>query len=143
MSLSQPAGGEYTVNFTVGGYLADWTYEWTSGDRWIVDLDAIGPLTAPTGLTATPSVQAGAVDLRWSPPARAQYHFVAWTPDGIADLNQVSILPVSAEGTTTIFGLDVGVTYHFIVIAGRWEWTPDYGAKWSPWSRWVSATPSP
>ena len=52
MSLSQPAGGEYTVNFTVGGYLADWTYEWTSGDRWIVDLDAIGPLTAPTGLTA-------------------------------------------------------------------------------------------
>ena len=50
---------------------------------------------------------------------------------------------MSAEGTTTIFGLDVGVTYHFIVIAGRWEGIPDYGAKWSPWSRWVSATPSP
>lgn len=101
------------------------------------------PLAAPANFTATPGTQSGTVNLRWDAPANAQYHFVAWIPSGVTDLNRASILPVSAEGRVTITGLNPDTTYNFIVIAGRWEWSPDYGAKWSPWSDWVPATASP
>ena len=100
-------------------------------------------LGVPCSLTATPSDQAGSVDLRWTPPAGAQYHFVAWIPQGITDLNQSSIMPVSAEGRATISKLNAGTTYQFIVIAGRWEWSHQPGAKWSPWSNWAEATAPP
>ena len=100
------------------------------------------PLATPTGLTATPSAQPGTINLFWDAPVGAQYHFVAWIPQGVTDLNRASIMPASAQGRATIAGLDVGTTYIFVVIAGRWEWTPDYGAKWSDWSNWTTATPS-
>ena len=98
-------------------------------------------MAAPSSLTATPGTQSGTVDLRWDAPANAQYHFVAWILSGVNDLNQASIMPVSAQGQATITGLNPGSAYNFIVIAGRWEWSrEDYGAKWSPWSGWVLAT---
>ena len=91
----------------------------------------------PTNLTATPGV--GAVYLDWTPPANAEYHFVAWLPvDAVA--GDFRIRPVGAEGTATIAGLTPGRTYFFTVIAGRWEWSAaDFGAKWSGWSPWVTA----
>ena len=94
---------------------------------------------APTNLTATPGV--GAVYLEWTPPPAAEYHFVAWLP---ADANPVGTQtrPVGAEGHATISNLLPGQTYHFTVIAGRWEWTPaTSGAKWSEWTPWTAATP--
>ena len=107
--------------------------------RQIVTLSIFAPLSAPTGLVAE-SLQPRVVELRWSPPPGAQYHFVAWLPDGATDLNRISIMPTPARGRATVPNLDAGVTYRFIVIAGRWEWTPDYGPKWSPWSQWAEAT---
>ena len=93
----------------------------------------------PTNLTATPGV--GAVYLDWTPPANAEYHFVAWLPvDAVA--GDFRIRPVGAEGTATIAGLTPGRVYFFTVIAGRWEWSAaDFGAKWSAWSEFVTATP--
>ena len=98
-----------------------------------------GQLAAPANLVVAPGAQSGTVNLRWDAPANAQYHFVAWIPAGTADLNRASILPFSAEGMATISGLNPGAMYNFIVIAGRWEWSPVYGPKWSEWSGWVSA----
>ena len=95
-------------------------------------------LAAPANLVVVPGAQSGTVNLRWDAPANAQYHFVAWIPAGTADLNRASILPFSAEGMATISGLNPGAMYNFIVIAGRWEWSPVYGPKWSEWSGWVS-----
>ena len=91
----------------------------------------------PTNLTATPGV--GAVYLDWTPPANAEYHFVAWLPvDAVA--GDFRIRPVGHEGTATIAGLTPGRSYFFTVIAGRWEWSAaDFGAKWSGWSPWVTA----
>ena len=91
----------------------------------------------PTNLAATPGV--GAVYLDWTPPANAEYHFVAWLPvDAVA--GDFRIRPVGAEGTATIAGLTPGRVYFFTVIAGRWEWSAaDFGAKWSGWSPWVTA----
>ena len=97
-------------------------------------------LAAPSNLTAVPGNQRGTVNLSWNAPAGVQYHFVAWIPSGITDLNQAVIMPVSAEGRATISGLNAGTTYHFAVIAGRWEWAPNFGAKWSAWSNWADAS---
>ena len=93
----------------------------------------------PTNLAATPGV--GAVYLDWTPPANAEYHFVAWLPvDAVA--GDFRIRPVGDEGTATIAGLTPGRVYFFTVIAGRWEWSAaDFGAKWSAWSEFVTATP--
>ena len=93
----------------------------------------------PTNLTATPGV--GAVYLDWTPPANAEYHFVAWLPvDAVA--GDFRIRPVGDDGTATIAGLTPGRVYFFTVIAGRWEWSAaDFGAKWSAWSEFVTATP--
>ena len=93
----------------------------------------------PTNLTATPGV--GAVYLDWTPPANAEYHFVAWLPvDAVA--GDFRIRPVGDDGTATIAGLTPGRVYFFTVIAGRWEWSAaDFGAKWSAWSQFVTATP--
>ena len=96
-------------------------------------------LSAPTNLTVTPGV--GAVYLEWTPPPAAEYHFVAWLPVG-ADFNDAQIRPLGAMGEATITGLLPQQTYHFTVIAGRWEWSPaDFGAKWSGWAPWAAATP--
>ena len=93
----------------------------------------------PTNLAATPGV--GAVYLDWTPPANAEYHFVAWLPvDAVA--GDFRIRPVGDDGTATIAGLTPGRVYFFTVIAGRWEWSAaDFGAKWSAWSQFVTATP--
>ena len=139
IALGPPSGREHTVTFTVGGRQANQTFEWKSGQRQIVTLSVSAPLSAPTRLVAE-SLQPRAVVLRWNPPPGAQYHFVAWLPDGTTDLNRISIMPVPTEGRATVANLDAGVTYRFIVITGRWEWTPDYGPKWSPWSQWAEAT---
>ena len=139
IALRPPSGHQRTVTLTVGGHRANQTFEWISGQRQIVTLSIFAPLSAPTGLVAE-SPQPRVVELRWSPPPGAQYHFVAWLPDGATDLNRISIMPTPAGGQAIVPNLDAGVTYRFIVIAGRWEWTPDYGPKWSPWSQWAEAT---
>ena len=59
-----------------------------------------------------------------------------------ADAGDAQIRPVDAAGGATITGLLPGQTYHFTVIAGRWEWSPaNYGPKWSGWTSWIAATP--
>ena len=104
-----------------------------------VTASAQAAVGTPTNLTAMPGV--GAVYLDWTPPADAEYHFVAWLPVG-ADAGDAQIRPVDAAGGATITGLLPGQTYHFTVIAGRWEWSPaNYGPKWSGWTSWIAATP--
>ena len=94
-------------------------------------------LSTPTNLTATPGV--GAIYLEWTPPPAAEYHFVAWLPVG-ANPADAQIRPVGAAGRTVIAGLLPQQTYHFTVIAGRWEWSPaNYGPIWSGWTPWVTA----
>ena len=140
LSLTQPPGVDHAVTFTVGGHPVDWSYDWNSGDRVLVELNGIDSLSAPTNLIAMAGSESGAVDLRWNPPAGARYHFVAWIPEESQNLFEAGTLPVSAEGRASVTGLEVGKTYRFVVIAGRWDWSTDFGPKWSPWSGWVSAT---
>ena len=128
---------------------AKWGNVWVSTKMTVTDVTAGQPTTssiplaAPSNFTGMRGAQSGTVDLRWDTPTGAQYHFVAWIRSGVIDLNRASMMPVSAEGRATITGLNAGTAYNFIVIAGRWEWSPDYGAKWSPWTDWVTATASP
>ena len=98
----------------------------------------------PANLTARSGATAGSVDLSWTPSRGAQYHFIAYIPSGVTDLNAAAIEPVAAVGSATITGLDPGTEYLFGVIGGRWEWNPaDFGAKWSSWSNLVTATAAP
>ena len=143
--------GPYRVRMEVGGQVAFGILEIlsessspTSGTSTVQDgrsVDVV--LSRPTNLTATAGGQSGTVDLRWNAPANAQYHFVTWLRQGITDLNQADIMPVSGEGRATISALSPGTTYNFTVIAGRWEWSPNFGAKWSAWADWVASTAAP
>lgn len=95
----------------------------------------------PADLTARSGAAAGSVDLSWTPSREAQYHFIAYIPSSVTDLNAAAIEPVAAVGSATIAGLDPGTEYLFVVIGGRWEWDPaDFGPKWSSWSNLVTAT---
>ena len=97
----------------------------------------------PAGLVATLGDTPGSVELNWTSSRGAQYHFVAYIPSGVTDLNSADILPVPAVGRATIEGLAPGEEYRFVVIGGRWEWTPVFGPKWSSWSNVATATATP
>ena len=97
----------------------------------------------PSNLAARSGAAPGTVDLSWTPSAGAQYHFVAYIPSGVADLNTANILPVPAVGSATVDGLTPGTEYRFVVIGGRWDWTPVFGPQWSSWSNVTSATATP
>ena len=104
------------------------------------DAKAQAAVDTPANLTATPRL--GVVYLEWTPPPAAEYHFVAWLPVGTNPAD-AQIRPFGAAGQAVITGLLPEQTYHFAVIAGRWEWSPaNYGPKWSGWTQWVTTTPA-
>lgn len=94
----------------------------------------------PADLQATPRVNA--VSLRWTPPAGAQYHLAACLPNYSVSDASARFQPVGAAGSAAISGLEAGTQYQCAVIAGRWSGLgDDYGAQWSSWSNWATATP--
>lgn len=93
----------------------------------------------PTNLVATAGLVSGAVDLSWIPAANADIHLLYLVKAGGADGRYWSGTP-DAGGTASVEGLDVGVRYMFIVIAGQALETPGT-YRWSEWSNWAGATP--
>ncbi len=94
----------------------------------------------PTGLTAAPGSNPGAVDLRWTPAANAAIHLVYLIKTGDASGRFWPAAPGDAS-SATVTGLQIGHTYYFIVIAGR-PGTGGASYQWSQWSNWMQAAPA-
>ena len=86
---------------------------------------APGAPAGPTGLTAVPGPDAGQVSLSWTPVADAALRLV-WSarPDGTS-----SRWHDAGSGSAVISGLEAGLEYSFVVIAG-------YAASDGEISRW-------
>ena len=94
----------------------------------------------PTGLTATPGSQGGAVSLSWVPAANATVHRVYLQKEDGTGGRYWSEVLAGDSGTATIAGLEAGQTYHFWVQAG--QLLNDSNTHWSAWSNASQAVPT-
>ena len=90
----------------------------------------VPPLGKPSNLSATASSTRGHVSLHWTPSDNATKHWVV----GYKGTQRVVYKEASSNSSSSISGLESGVTYSFAVSAGRGN------NEWSNWTRYVSVT---
>ena len=94
----------------------------------------------PTGLTATPGSQGGAVSLSWTPGANATVHRVYLQKEDGTGGRYWSQALAGDAGAATIAGLEAGQIHQFWVRAG--QLLSDGNTHWSAWSNWARGTPT-
>ena len=91
----------------------------------------------PADLEATPGVNPGEVDLRWTASANATAHWV-WS---VKSDNTGGKWTAGQVGSATVSGLEIGQLYWFIVIAAQQK--TGEPVRWSEFSNWAQSLPQP
>ena len=114
---------------------------WNQADEVQVNIFS-QPLGAPSNLSA--AAGNGSVSLSWSRGANSDRHWIAYIKQsdwdaGNTGSGNVFFVRASGNNSHTVTGLDSGVVYAFVVIAGRGV---GENAEWSNWTSVVRETPN-